>query len=102
MYRVVESSTLAFLLLREAFSHPNSFYFHLLVNGFYCVSSFHTFSNRWAGRNLNGFFQHTSSYGASKDLILVYTVQLKPMIKAHSSERMASIGISDMVITSVY
>ena len=40
-----------------------------------------------AGRNLNGVSQRTISYGASKDLILVHTVQL---------------GISDVVITSVH
>ena len=42
------------------------------------------------------------SYGANKDLILVHTVQLKTMIKAHSSGRMVSSGISDVVITSVH
>ena len=57
---------------------------------------------QWAGRNLNGISQHTISYGASKDLILVYTVQLKPMIKAHSSGRVVSNGISDVVIASEY
>ena len=31
-----------------------------------------------------------------------HTVQLKPMIKAHSSGRMVSSGISDVVIASVY
>ena len=36
------------------------------------------------------------------DLILVHTVQLKPMIKAHSSGRMVSSGISNVVIASVY
>ena len=56
----------------------------------------------WAGRNLNGVSQCTISYGASKDLILVHTVQLKPMIKAHSSGRMVSSCISDVVITSVH
>ena len=56
---------------------------------------------RWAGRNLNGVSQCTISYGASKDNILVNTVQLKPMIKAHSSGRMMSSGITDVVITSV-
>ena len=40
--------------------------------------------------------------GASKDLILSHTVQLKPLIKAHSSGRMVSSGISDVVITSVH
>ena len=57
---------------------------------------------QWAGRNLNGISQCTISYGASKDLILVYTVQLTPMIKAHSSGRMVSNGISDAVIASEY
>ena len=42
------------------------------------------------------------SYGASKYLILVHTVQLKPMIKAYSSGRMLSSGISDIVIASVH
>ena len=39
---------------------------------------------------------------ANKDLILVHTVQLKSMIKAQISGRMASIGISDIVTASVY
>ena len=38
----------------------------------------------------------------AKDLILVHTVQLKPMIKAHISGRMVSSGISDVAFTSVY
>ena len=38
----------------------------------------------------------------AKDLILVHTVQLKPMIKAHSSGRIVSSGVSDVVIASVY
>ena len=38
---------------------------------------------------------------SQQDLILVHTVQLKPMIKAHSSGRMVS-SISDVMITSVY
>ena len=37
-----------------------------------------------------------------KDLILVHTVYLKPMINAHSLGRMVSSGISDVVITSVH
>ena len=37
-----------------------------------------------------------------KDLILVHTVQLKPMIKAQISRRMVSSGISDVAITSVH
>ena len=36
---------------------------------------------------------------ALKDLILVHTVQLKPMRKAHSSGKMVSSGIGDVVIT---
>ena len=41
-------------------------------------------------------------HGASKDLTLVHTIQLKPMIKANSSGRMVSSGVSDVVIASVY
>ena len=48
------------------------------------------------------FKWHTLSYRASKDIILVHIVQLKLMIKAHSSERMVSNGISYVVIASVY
>ena len=50
----------------------------------------------------NGVSQVIISYGASKDLILLHTVQLKPMIKAHISGKLVSSGISDVVITSVY
>ena len=38
----------------------------------------------------------------AKDIILVHTVQLKPMIKSQISGRMVSSGISDVVIASVY
>ena len=38
----------------------------------------------------------------AKDLILVLTVQLKPMEKAHFSGRMVSSGISDVATTSVH
>ena len=38
----------------------------------------------------------------AKDLILVHTVQLKPMIKEKNSGRMISSGISDVVIASVH
>ena len=56
----------------------------------------------WVGGTLNGISQCTISYGTSKDLILVHTAQLKPMIKAHSSRRIISSGISDVVIASVH
>ena len=38
----------------------------------------------------------------AKDLILVHTVQLKPMIKAQTSGRMASSGIRDVAFISVH
>ena len=38
----------------------------------------------------------------AKDLILVHTVQPKPMIKAHFSGRMVSSGISDVAFASVH
>ena len=37
-----------------------------------------------------------------KDLILVHTVQLKPMIKVQISGRMVSSGISDVVFASMH
>ena len=36
----------------------------------------------------------------AKDVVLVHTVQLKPMIKAQISGRKISIGISDVAIAS--
>ena len=38
----------------------------------------------------------------AKDLILVHTVQLESIIKAHFSGRMVSIGISDIAFASIY
>ena len=37
----------------------------------------------------------------AKDFIIVQTVQLKPMIKAHFSGRMVSSGVSDVTFASV-
>ena len=50
----------------------------------------------------NDVNQGTISYGASKDLILVHTVQLKPMIKPHFSGKLVSSGISDVEFASVH
>ena len=38
----------------------------------------------------------------AKDVVLVHTIQLKPMIKAPISGRMLSSGISVVAISSVY
>ena len=38
----------------------------------------------------------------AKDVILVHTVQLKPIIKAQISGRMVSSGISDVATASVH
>ena len=38
----------------------------------------------------------------ANDLILVHTLQLKPMIKAQISGRMVSSGISDVAFASVH
>ena len=38
----------------------------------------------------------------AKDLMLVHTVQLKPVIEAEISGRMVSSGISDVAFASVY
>ena len=43
------------------------------------------------------FKGHTISYRASKDLILVHTVQPKPMVNAHSSGKWSRV-LSDVVI----
>ena len=48
------------------------------------------------------FKWHTISYRTSKDLILVHPVQLKSMIKVHSSGNMVFSGISDVIIASVH
>ena len=37
-----------------------------------------------------------------KEVVLVHTVQLKPMIKAHFSGRVISNGLKDVAIASVY
>ena len=39
---------------------------------------------------------------ARNNVVIVHTVQLKPMIKAQISGRMVSSGISDVAIASVY
>ena len=45
------------------------------------------------------FKWRTIRYRASKDFILVHTVQLKPMIKAYFSGKMVSSGTSDVAVT---
>ena len=49
-----------------------------------------------------GFNGAPSANDPAKNLILVHTVQLKPIIKANSSGRTVSRGISELVIASVY
>ena len=44
----------------------------------------------------------SSANEPAKDLILVHTVQLKPMVKAQISGRVVSSGISDVAIASVH
>ena len=90
-YRVVESSSIVSVLFREALSHPNIV--SVLMTTPYLLDI-----GGWAGK----FKWHTIRYRASKDLILVHTVQLKPIIKAQSSGKMDSSGISDVVIASVH
>ena len=43
-----------------------------------------------------------SANESAKDLNLVHTVQLKPMIKLKSQEEWYLVGISDVVITSLH
>ena len=44
----------------------------------------------------------SSANDPAKDLILVHTLQLKPIIKAQISGRTVSSGTSDIAFTSVY
>ena len=65
--------------------------FQLLVSVLFSRTPYHPYIGghyRWAG--------------STKDLILVHTVQLKPMIKAHISGRTISSNISDVAFASVY
>ena len=84
------------VLLTEAFSHPYISFFQILhvVNGF-CVSSFRgslIFLMLVGGIGGQGGIKMASASTPSAndpamDHILVHTVQLKQMIKAHFSER---------------
>ena len=49
-----------------------------------------------------GLASTPSANEQAKDVVLVHTVQLKPMIKAQISGRVISSGISDVAIASVY
>ena len=49
-----------------------------------------------------GIKMASAKHNRLMDHILVHIVQLKPMIKAQLSGRMASIGVSDVVTVSVY
>ena len=52
----------------------------------------------WAGGIETASASTPSANEPAKDLILVHTIQLKPMIKAQISGRMLSSGISDVAI----
>ena len=54
------------------------------------------------GEDLNGVIQHTVSCGPCKDLILAFAVTLKPIRKTHFTGEMFFIGISYVVIASIY
>ena len=78
------------------FNHPYISFFHLPVNGLW-VTNFRTFfddplpSLHWCAVSVGGeqfkiaFASAPSAKEPAKDLILVHGVQLKTMIKAHSS-----------------
>ena len=75
----------------------------------FCVTTFRTFFEdplpSYTGGQGGTKMVSASTPSANepaKDLILVHTVQLKPMIKAHFSGRMVCSGISDIVIASVH
>ena len=77
------------LLVSVPFRRPHTFL--ILVGGI----------GEW-GRIKMASTSTPSANEPAKDLILVHTVQLKPMIKAHFSGRMVSSGISDVLFASVY
>ena len=76
-YSVVESSSLVSVLFREAFSHPNISFFHLLVNVF-CVTSFRTYFADPYLPYIRVSASTPSANEPAKDLILVHTGRIKP------------------------
>ena len=52
------------------------------------------------GKNKMASGSTPSANQPAKDLILVYTVQLKPMLKAHNSGRMVSSSVSDAIASA--
>ena len=101
--QIVESSSLVSVLFREAISHPYISFFHLLVM-FFLLLVFVFFRRHLTFIKLVGSIDGWGGIimaSARKDLILVHTLQLKPMIEVQISGRMASIGISDVVTASV-
>ena len=94
--------------LEKCLAIPTSFFYSFTSKYFFAISICLLFDDPipslhwWVGRNLNGISQCTISYRVNKDLILFHKVQLKPMKKSHSSGRIVSSGISDVVIASVH
>ena len=74
----------------------------------FCITGFCTFSDDplpslyWWVVSVGGEELRTPSANEPARPHIVHTVQLKPMVQAHSSGRMISSGISDAVIASVY
>ena len=60
-----------------------------------------SFRTGWGGNKMASASTPSANEPA-KDLDLVHTVQLKPMIKAQISGRMVSSGVSDVAFASVH
>ena len=91
--QIVESSSLASVLFREAISHPYISFFYILVMVFLLLVYV-------LFRRPLTFIILVCGIGGRGGIKMA--VQLKPTIKVQISGRMASIGISDVVTASVY
>ena len=100
---MVQSSFLVSVLFREAFSHPYISFFSFTSKRFLCYYFPYFFrrslpflilmgSTGGRGAIIMASASTPSANEPAKDLSLVHTVQLKPMIKSQISGRMLSSG----------
>ena len=105
--QVVESSSLVSEHFREAFNHPYITSFHLLVNCLFPyffrepLTVFKLVGVSVGEEELKWHQLAHNQLMSRKDLILVHTVQLKPILKTQISGKLVSTGISDVAFISV-
>ena len=78
--------------------------FLLLISVTFSRTPYHSYIGghyRWVGGIIIVSDSIPSSNDPAKDLILVHTVQLKPIIKEQIAGRMVSSGISDVAFASI-